>query len=196
MDYSPQNTLIVVALVLVIILISTWKKSEGVAPYKSSKSERPGKWYKILPTYFGQNKADDNGIGAGGVNLFKFPYRLRINNKFGTRLIYPVAVPTKDVRYYKYKILQIQNGSKTVFAQVVDECASGDCASNTKKAQSRGAKLIDIHKTMFSAIGVPRGDGEMMMKARIVSSGGKRDAQMSSVLTSDGKRGWVQSHWK
>jgi hypothetical protein len=35
----------------------------------------------------------------------------------------------------------------------------------------------------------------MMMKARVVSAGG-RDAQMSSVLTSDGKRGYVERQWK
>jgi hypothetical protein len=199
--YSTQNTLIVLALALVLVVLSTWNTIEGIAPFQNRKprrvtSERPGEWFNILTTYFGQNQNDDNGLGAGGVNLFRFPYTRRINDKFGTRTVYPIAMPTKDVRYYKYKILQIQNGSKSVFAQVVDECADGDCPSNAKEAASKGMKLVDIHKTMFSAIGVPRGDKKMKMKARIVSSGGKRDAQMSSVLTSDGKRGWVESHWK
>lgn len=208
--YSTQNTLIVLALALVLTVLLPRNTIEGIAPFQSSKggknrknrknrrvtSDRPGKWFNILTTFFGQDQNDDNGLGAGGVNLFRFPYTRRINDKFGTRTVYPIAMPTKDIRYYKYKILQIQNGSKSVFAQVVDECADGDCPSNAKEAASKGMKLVDIHKTMFSAIGVPRGDKKMKMKARIVSSSGKRDAQMSSVLTSDGKRGWVESHWK
>jgi hypothetical protein len=209
--YSTQNTLLVLALALVLTVLWPRNTIEGIAPFQLSKggkngksrkprrrgqSERPGNWFNILTTFFGQDANDDNGTGAGGVGLFKFPYTRHINDTFGTRTVYPIAMPTKDVRYYKYKILQIQNGSKSVFAQVVDECADGDCPSNAKEAASKGMKLVDIHKTMFSAIGVPGGDKKMKMKARIVSSGGKRDAQMSSVLTSDGKRGWVESHWK
>jgi len=128
------------------------------------------------------------------VDLFRFPYSRRINDKFGTRTIYPVAVPTEDVGYYKYAILEIKNGKKRMFAQVVDECADGDCPKNLRDAKKQGRKLIDIHATAFKTIGAS--DGLKKMKARVISrTGHTRDSQMKSVLTSDGRRGWVKSNW-
>lgn len=195
--YTKQNTLIVIALLTVIILLATQNIPEGLAPFKPRSrkpSQRPGKWFKILSSFFGQTRADDNGVGAGGVSLFSFPYKRRINDKFGTRMIYPVAMTTSDIKYYKYAILQIKNGSKTIFAQVVDECADGDCGENSRSAKKRGGKLVDIHKTAFSAIGA---SGSLRwMKARIIDRPSPRDSQMASVLNADGKRGYVQSHWK
>jgi len=193
-----QNTLLVLALALVVLIL--WNQKEGIAPWKSKKTKRskksmkPGKWFNILTSFYGHNRADDNGIGAGGVDLYKFPYSRRINDKFGTRTIYPVAVSTKDVGYYKYAILEIKNGEKRMFAQVVDECASGDCADNISEAKKQGRKLIDIHAAAFKVIG--ENDGLQKMKARVISrTGHTRDSQMNSVLTSTGRRGWVKSNW-
>lgn len=193
-----MNRIPMILLLAVIFAISIMYQTETMAPWVArsrNTSQKPGKWYNILTSFYGQNRADDNGRGAGEVDLFKFPYSRRINDTFGTRLIYPVAVPTKDVGYYKYAILEIKNGSKRIFAQVVDECADGDCADNIRAASKQNRKLVDIHATAFGAIGAR--DGLKKMKARIITREGvKRDAQMQSVLTSDGKRGYVTSHWK
>lgn len=194
MQLSPCTLLVIAFLVAVVILSN---RTEGIAPWKTKKSKKskPGQWYNILTSFYGKTKANDNGVGAGGVDLFKFPYTRRINNTYGTRTIYPVAVPTRDVQAYQYAILEIRNGNKRIFAQVVDECADGDCGDNIRKAKNKGRKLIDIHATAFDAIG--ENDGLKNMKARVISPGNthKRDNHMRSVLTPEGRKGWVKSNW-
>lgn len=191
--YRVNLLMIIVTLIVVMVMYSSADSTDTWSKYKGNRPER---WFKVLASVFGNTKKDDNGIGAGGVNLFNFPYTRRINDRFGTRKIYPIAMYTSDIGYYKYSILEIRNGKKRIFAQVVDECADGDCHKNNKKAKRRNRKLIDIHKTAFRALGV--NDGLTKMKARMISKSKRniRDTQMRSVLTSDGKRGWVKSNWK
>lgn len=182
-------------LVLATVLLVSGRV-DGMAPWKpkKAKKQKPGKWFQVLSSFYGGTPADDNGLGAGGVNLFRFPYRRRVNDTFGTRTIYPVAMPTKDIPYYKYAILEITYGKNRIFGQVVDECGSGDCWDNEAIAKKQKRKLVDIHKTAWTTIGA--NDGLQKMKARIVSRGSKRDPQMAPVFTSDGARGYVPNHWK
>jgi hypothetical protein len=183
--------LVLLILAILLLLLVDIKKETFLPSTKSSK--KPGKWFNILCSFYGDTPADDNGIGAGGVRLHNFPYTRRVSN-FGRRKIYPVAIPTEDVPYYKYAILEIRNGKKRIFAQVVDECGDGDCGPNKKTAREMNRKLIDIHATAFKAIG--ENDGLQKMKARVITRGIKPDSRMNSVLTEKGKKRYVPKHWK
>lgn len=181
-------------ILLLTCVIAVWLLMSSKDSWSTYKGDRPGKWFKILTSHFGDTVEDDNGVGAGGVDLFAFPYTRKINNRFGRREIYPIAMHTKDIGYYKYAILEIKNGKKRIFAQVVDQCGDGDCHENLRKAEQSGRKLIDIHETARTKIGAK---GLTKMKARIISrKGGKRDNQMNSVLNADGRRGYVSKLWK
>lgn len=184
--------LLVLLIIAILLLLLVDSKKETFLPSTKS-SKKPGKWFNILCSFYGDTPADDNGIGAGGVRLHNFPYTRRVSN-FGRRKIYPVAIPTEDVPYYKYAILEIKNGKKRIFAQVVDECGDGDCGPNKKTAREMNRKLIDIHATAFKAIG--ENDGLKKMKARVITRGIKPDSRMNSVLTEKGKKRYVPKHWK
>jgi hypothetical protein len=115
-------------------------------------------------SFYGQDAADDNGIGLAGVTLAGFgstPVMWK-----GTR-VYPVAVAEKDWAQYAYKVLRISGkGVRTIYGVVVDACKRGN--ANCDKNVRTFNFLIDVHRTGFGAIG--RSDGLVNGSFEVVGS--------------------------
>jgi hypothetical protein len=115
-----------------------------------------GTWKKTGVTFYGQSKADDNGVGFAGVDLFKHG---TAGLKFDGKVVFPVAVFQADAASLLWKVIEIQSDSftksKTVYGHVVDVCNSGQdvCKRNTAKH----GFLVDIHKTAFEYVGADDG---------------------------------------
>ena len=176
---------------ILILWFAATAATAATATHSGARAQpRTGDWFGALTTMFTDSE------GAAGVLLDRYPYQMRMQSA-GKRTVFPVAVHTKDVSRYKYKILEIRSGARRVFAHVVDECAAGDCDTNYRKARNAGATLLDLHKTMWSALGLKKMDIHKM-KARVVAyvppKRGK--GQMAPVLTADGRRGYVPNNWK
>ena len=174
------------------ILLILWFAATATTATHSVTRANPktGGWFSSLTTMFTDSE------GAAGVRLNQYPYQMRMKSA-GKRKVFPVAVHTKDVSRYKYKILEIRSGSRRVFAHVVDECAAGDCDTNYSKARNAGATLLDLHKSMWGPLGLSKMDMHKM-KARVVAyvPPKRGRGQMAPVLTADGKRGYVPNNWK
>lgn len=116
---------------------------------------------KTLITFYGQNKADDNGAGLSGVDLFRYG---DAGVTFNGQPVYPGAVHAKHGNIYMYKVLQVSApGLNTVLIHVVDVCDAADGACNNVK---KVGFLVDVHKTGFQAIGA--GDGEYVGSFKVV----------------------------
>jgi len=171
-----------------IFTLGMFALSSARDPY----AKRVGKWFDALSTMY------TGDIGAAGVKLNNYPvYRVNVGNRFDRRTLFPVALHSKDVQAYKYKILEIRNGNKRIFGHVVDECAAGDCDENYRKAKKRGAKLVDVHKTAWKPLGL-RDFTIHDLRARVVGyvPSKRGSGAMDSVLTSDGRKGYIPSNWK
>ena len=106
---------------------------------------------KAMITFYGQDRNDDNGIGFAGVKLFKLQ-----NIEFNGRPVFPVAVHSRHIKQFLYKVLLVRApGMKPILGLVVDKCADGKCDTNIEKPPGF---IIDIHKTGFAAAGVPKGN--------------------------------------
>lgn len=105
-------------------------------------------------TFYGQNAADDNGVGVVGVDLFAHG---KAGIKFQGKSVYPVAVHQNHAASMLYKVIEVKgNGVKPILGHVVDMCNKNDAScSNYKK--NNLSFLVDIHKTGFAAAG--RSDG-------------------------------------
>jgi len=123
---------------------------------RENKSGASGTWKKTGITFYGQSKADDNGVGFAGVDLFKHG---TVGLKFDGKPLFPVAVFQADAAPLLWKVIEIESDaftkSKTVYGHVVDVCNSGQdvCKRNTAKH----GFLVDIHKTAFDYVGADDG---------------------------------------
>ena len=123
---------------------------------RENKLGSAGTWKKTGITFYGQSKADDNGVGFAGVDLFKHG---NAGLKFDGKALFPVAVFQADAAPLLWKVIEIQSDSftksRTVYGHVVDVCNSGQdvCKRNTAKH----GFLVDIHKTAFDYIGADDG---------------------------------------
>ena len=124
-----------------------------------------GDWKTTGITFYGQSKADDNGLGYTGIDLFKWG---KAGTKHNGKPVFPAAVFQGDGAKHLYKILEVQcddfKTNKTVYVHVVDVCDSSQdvCKRNTKKY----GFLVDIHATGFSYVG--NDDGLLKGKYRVV----------------------------
>lgn len=100
-------------------------------------------------SFYGQDAADDNGLGLSGVNLLAFkPTSL----KWQGNPVYPVAVAEKDWPQYAYKVIRISGkGLRTIYGVVLDACEQGN--ANCDKNVRQFGFLIDVHRAGFGAIG-------------------------------------------
>jgi hypothetical protein len=179
---------VILGLLVCVLAVNATKAGEAFRRWKY-----PGGWFKVMSTMY------EGDLGAAGVNLDEYPItRVRVSDKFGRRTLYPIAFHTKDVRGWKYKIIEIRHKNKRIFGHVVDECAAGDCHKNFSKAKKKGAKLIDIHKTAWKTLGMSS-YGTYTMKGRVVgyvAPKGSGKKAMAGVLTKDGRKGYVPKNWK
>ncbi len=134
----------------------TWVDAAEVARMNARK--RQG---SATISFYGQDKKDDNGIGASGAVLSKM-HGLTFNGK----PVYPVAVHQDDAPDFMYKVLdiRIRHGSRWRRMQgvVVDFCNRIDYPCRNRDAFGKKymyAKnfLIDIHKVGFGAAGANDG---------------------------------------
>jgi hypothetical protein len=140
----------------------------------------------------------DTGASAGGAVLQLYPIKSKVDG-VGSRIpIYPVAVYTDRVHRYKYRVLVIKNptSKKKIYAHVIDECSdtSSSCKKNKRLARKLGRTLIDIHKSGWKALGLSR-YGLHNLKAGVVDTLSRKNSVVRSVLTNDGKKGYVAKGW-
>lgn len=131
-------------------------KLNPAAHTRENKLGGGGTWKKTGITFYGQSKADDNGVGFAGVDLFKHG---TAGLKFDGKALFPVAVFQADAAPLLWKVIEIKSDSftksGTVYGHVVDVCNSGQdvCKRNTAKH----GFLVDIHKTAFEYVGADDG---------------------------------------
>lgn len=150
--------------------------------------------FKILGSMYA-----DYNEAAGGAGLWKYPLRTRLPYSKKRVSIYPVAVYSDKVKFWKYKVLKIKNPKtkKYVYGHVVDECpySSSSCSENKWKARRRGMILIDIHQSAWRPLGLKRMDLHKL-KGKHVYTISRTNKAMKPVLTTDGEKGYVKSLWK
>ena len=123
----------------------------------STGSETGGDWKPTAITFYGQSKADDNGTGFAGVDLFRHG---EAGLTFNGKPLFPVAIFQGSAAGMLWKIIEIKSGAftnnKTMYGHVVDVCNSGQdvCKTNSSK---HGKYLVDIHKTAFTYVGLDDG---------------------------------------
>jgi hypothetical protein len=133
----------------------------------STTSGEDGDWKPTGITFYGQSKADDNGIGYAGVDLFKHG---KAELTYKGKRVYPAAVFQEDGAEYLYKVLEVTsdefNKKNTIFVHVVDVCNSKQdvCIRNTKKH----GFLVDIHATAFDYLGTD--DGLLKGKFKVLGT--------------------------
>lgn len=133
----------------------------------------------------------DYNVGAGGTKLWKYPAIIRVNGK--SVRVFPAAVHSSLVSSYKYKVLKIQHKSKTGYVHIVDECARGDCGSNSQKARRHDAILIDIHKSAMKRLGL----SWTLQDARFRAVGTVRLNKLPRGLVScEASKGYIPKKWK
>lgn len=102
-------------------------------------------------TFYGQSKADDNGEGFAGIDLFKHG---QAGIKFQNTPVYPAAVHQNYFADFGYKILQVSGqGIKTTHVHVVDVCDAKQAVCNNNVKKNGLNFLVDIHATGFNAAG-------------------------------------------
>ena len=130
--------------------------SSGSGDGGSSSLPTAGKQGTANLTFFGQDKADDNGEGFTGIDLFKHG---TAHITFQGRQVYPVAVHQNFGADFLYKVLEVQGkGVKPILGHVVDVCDAKQSVCNTNMKKGGLNFLVDIHKTGFEAAGT-KGDG-------------------------------------
>jgi hypothetical protein len=132
---------------------STQSGLHPAARTRENKMDGDGTWKKTGITFYGQSKADDNGVGFAGVK------HGTAGLKFDGKALFPVAVFQADAAPLLWKVIEIKSDSftksGTVYGHVVDVCNSGQsvCKRNTAKH----GFLVDIHKTAFEYVGADDG---------------------------------------
>jgi len=150
---------------VVMFLISNTPKKEKKILLSGNDDVPSGDWKTTGITFYGQSKADDNGLGYTGVDLFKHG---KANLTFKGKPVFPAAVFQDDGGQYLYKILEVRSDAftknKSVYVHVVDVCNSGQdvCKTNTKKH----GFLVDLHATGFAYVG--NDDGVLKGSFRVV----------------------------
>ena len=123
----------------------------------STGSETGGDWKTTAITFYGQSKADDNGTGFAGVDLFRHG---EAGLTFNGKPLFPVAIFQGSAAGMLWKIIEVKSNAftnnKTMYGHVVDVCNSGQdvCKTNSSK---HGKYLVDIHKTAFTYVGLDDG---------------------------------------
>ena len=107
-------------------------------------------------TFFGQSKADDNGIGFVGVDLFKHG---TAGLQFNGKPLYPAAVFQGDAAGLLWSVLEVRSdafkNNKSVYVHIVDVCNSGQSVCKTNRAKH--GFLVDIHNTAAQWVGINDG---------------------------------------
>lgn len=107
-------------------------------------------------TFFGQSKADDNGVGFVGVDLFKHG---TAGLQFNGKPLFPAAVFQGDAAGLLWSVLEVRSDSftknKSVYVHIVDVCNSSQDVCKTNK--SKHGFLVDIHNTAYEYVGVNDG---------------------------------------
>lgn len=161
--------------------IKNSNSKKGKKPAKNSKKKKRDvssgspntSWRTTGLTFFGQSRADDNGIGITGVDLFRYG---NSGIRYRGERVYPCAVFQGDASRYLYKVLEVTSSefrkSKTVYLHVVDACNSGQqiCRTNVRR---HGGFLIDIHETATEEVGVD--DGLLKGSFRVVGEIGPNE---------------------
>jgi len=176
--YNTQNTLVVLALALVLVVLSTWNTIEGIAPFRSSKSRKgkKGKNRKNRRVTSGPSKTwlstyfSDGGNGVTGVPFSMYPITWK-----GKKL-FPAAVHERDAGKYLYKIMRVtlpKGGS--AYVHIVDVCNKCDkeCGSSVqiggKSYNKMKYNLLDIHSKAFQSGGFSgKADNSYNPRVRIV----------------------------
>jgi hypothetical protein len=173
---SSMMMVFILFLVIAVIIVKRGDKKEkndssgtssdtSSSSSSSSSSTDTGDWKTTGITFYGQSKADDNGLGYTGIDLFKWG---KSGTKHNGKPVFPGAVFQGDGAKHLYKILEVQcdefKKNKTVYVHIVDVCDSSQdvCKRNTKKH----GFLVDIHATGFEYVG--NDDGLLRGKYRIV----------------------------
>jgi hypothetical protein len=150
---------VVAAIAVAVFLYNKNKKGKGGgggggggggSPVGNLGWEQSGPSGKASISFYGQTKADDNGIGLTGVDLFKYGTS---GVKFQGKPVFPIAVHEKDSKML-YNVLSVKgNGIKPFLGHVVDVCnmTAGNCNDNVRR--NGMSFLVDIHKTAFDAVG-------------------------------------------
>lgn len=140
-----RPALLLLLLLTVLVVVLHMRESFTSSTFSTSKG------VPTNITYYGQSKADDNGVGFSGIDLFSFE---RYKLAYGGRRIYPVAVHHDHAHDWLYSVVEI-TGPKIApgfLGYVVDICNRKDAScSNVRK--NGLSFLIDIHKTGFLASG-------------------------------------------
>lgn len=133
----------------------------------------------------------DGGVGAGGTFLDRYPAKVKVNGRYVKA--FPAAVHSSLVSSYKYKVLRVRHKSGTGYVHIVDECASGSCGSNHRKAKRSGRVLLDIHASAMRQLKLSYtlNNGEF----QVVGKAPLKNVQ-SSVVSSDAKRGYLPNKWQ
>jgi len=147
---------------------------------------------RILSTMY------SGSVGAGGGRLNAYPARVRIGTR--TVKVYPVALYSDRITAHKFKLIKLKNpkNGKIAYGHVADECSSGDCHDNRYKAHKRHAMLVDVHKTMWKALGL-KTYGIHDIKGAFVGSKRythKNSSGIRKVTTDDGKKNYLPPKWK
>lgn len=155
----------------------------------------PGGAFRVLGSMY-----SDGGESAGGAYLNKYPVRPYVNSLNKKVKIYPIAVYTDKVHDWKYTVMVLKNPKtkKKIFGHVVDECwrGSSSCKKNRRLARKSGRMLVDIHKSAWKALGL-KSFGLHNLKAGYVDVLSRKNRVIrNTVLSQDGKKGYVAKGWK
>ena len=108
-------------------------------------------------SFFGQDAADDNGVGFVGVSLANHG---NAGIKFQNRPVYPAAVFMGNGAAFLYKVLEVKGANiKPILVHIVDLCDSSQAVCKKNSGLNGLNFLVDIHKTGFAASGNTKGDG-------------------------------------
>lgn len=142
----------------------------------------------------------DYGESSGGTLLWKYPQRGVYLPKVDKKVtIYPVAIYSDRVQYWKYRVLVLKNpkSNKRIFAHVVDECPrdSSSCRENKQKARKTGRILVDVHRSAWKALGLKRYKLHKL-QAKYINTISRKNGSIKPVLSRDGIKGYVPTPWK
>ena len=108
----------------------------------------------VKMTTFGGTKADDNGEGFMGFDLFKMVGKINFNGK----PVFPVAIYQGQVMPYLYKILEVKpKGYTTFYGIVADVCDFKKCGNKPGSKANPSDFLLDIHSTAWPTVGLKNG---------------------------------------
>ena len=186
--YVALPIFIVLLIVIIVVVVVLLKKKKGMGGSGGGggpgaaigKPIGNGSTGETIISFYGQSKADDNGHGSSGVDLFKMT-----GLTFHGNPVFPCAVHHDHIQHFLYKILRVEGkGVKPIQCMVLDHCNRKDAScSNYKKLGIKTPFLVDIHKLGFSAAGMS--DGLTRGTYKVI--GEMRPSQLP-------KNGWVSEY--